>query len=82
MRICHIIVAFVIGNVLHGLPNEPIVKNNLRNRINKFKFGYRWDNIAAAIPTRTKKECMKRYKELVEMVKAKKLAVKTTANPS
>ncbi|XP_041458839.1 dnaJ homolog subfamily C member 2-like [Lytechinus variegatus] len=34
----------------------------------------RWDKIAEAVPTRTKKECMKRYKELVEMVKAKKAA--------
>ena len=34
----------------------------------------RWDQIAACIPTRTKKECMKRYKELVELVKAKKAA--------
>ncbi|XP_070558793.1 dnaJ homolog subfamily C member 2-like [Ptychodera flava] len=34
----------------------------------------RWDRIAEAVPTRTKKECMKRYKDLVEMVKAKKAA--------
>ncbi|KZC11714.1 DnaJ like protein subfamily C member 2 [Dufourea novaeangliae] len=34
----------------------------------------RWDQIAACIPTRTKKECMKRYKELVELIKAKKAA--------
>ncbi|KAL2714303.1 dnaJ subfamily C member 2 isoform X2 [Vespula squamosa] len=34
----------------------------------------RWDQIAACIPTRTKKECMRRYKELVELVKAKKAA--------
>jgi len=34
----------------------------------------RWDRIAESIPSRTKKECMKRYKELVEMVKAKKAA--------
>lgn len=34
----------------------------------------RWDKISEAVPTRTKKECMKRYKELVEMVKAKKAA--------
>ncbi|KYN06829.1 PREDICTED: dnaJ homolog subfamily C member 2 [Cyphomyrmex costatus] len=37
----------------------------------------RWDQIAACIPTRTKKECMKRYKELVELVKAKKAAQMT-----
>ncbi|XP_042907655.1 dnaJ homolog subfamily C member 2 [Parasteatoda tepidariorum] len=34
----------------------------------------RWEKIAACIPHRDKKDCMKRYKELVEMVKAKKAA--------
>lgn len=34
----------------------------------------RWDKIAECIPNRSKKECMKRYKELVETVKAKKAA--------
>lgn len=34
----------------------------------------RWEKIAVAVPGRTKKDCMKRYKELVEMVKAKKAA--------
>ncbi|XP_043279849.1 dnaJ homolog subfamily C member 2 [Venturia canescens] len=34
----------------------------------------RWDQIASCIPTRTKKECMRRYKELVELIKAKKAA--------
>merc|ERR1712019_19594 len=32
----------------------------------------RWDLISKHVSTRTKKECMKRYKELVEMIKAKK----------
>uniref|UniRef100_H2ZMK7 DnaJ homolog subfamily C member 2 n=1 Tax=Ciona savignyi TaxID=51511 RepID=H2ZMK7_CIOSA len=32
----------------------------------------RWDRIADAVTGRSKKECMVRYKELVEMVKAKK----------
>lgn len=32
----------------------------------------RWDKIAEAVASRTKKECMMRYKDLVEMVKAKK----------
>ncbi|XP_078494967.1 dnaJ homolog subfamily C member 2 [Ciona intestinalis] len=32
----------------------------------------RWDRISEAVMERTKKECMIRYKELVEMVKAKK----------
>lgn len=34
----------------------------------------RWDRIAECIPNRSKKDCMKRYKELVETVKAKKAA--------
>ena len=32
----------------------------------------RWDRIAEKVPNRTKKECMKRYKELVELIKSKK----------
>lgn len=34
----------------------------------------RWDRISECIPNRSKKDCMKRYKELVETVKAKKAA--------
>uniref|UniRef100_T1JNI0 DnaJ homolog subfamily C member 2 n=1 Tax=Strigamia maritima TaxID=126957 RepID=T1JNI0_STRMM len=41
----------------------------------------RWDRIAESLPGRSKKDCMKRYKDLVEMVRAKKAvqqnAVKT-----
>ncbi|KAL4704912.1 hypothetical protein ACJJTC_005700 [Scirpophaga incertulas] len=38
----------------------------------------RWEKIAECIPNRTKKDCMKRYKELVELVKAKKQAANLT----
>lgn len=34
----------------------------------------RWEKISDCIPNRSKKDCMKRYKELVELVKAKKQA--------
>lgn len=34
----------------------------------------RWDRIAETIPNRSKKDCMKRYKELCEVVRAKKAA--------
>ncbi|XP_073095075.1 dnaJ homolog subfamily C member 2 isoform X2 [Manis javanica] len=42
----------------------------------------RWEKIAEAVPGRTKKNCMKRYKELVEMVKAKKAAQEQVLNAS
>ena len=42
----------------------------------------RWEKIAEAVPGRTTKDCMKRYKELVEMVKAKKAAQEQVLNAS
>lgn len=39
----------------------------------------RWDRIADCIPARSKKDCMRRYKELVETIKAKKAAQATVA---
>lgn len=35
----------------------------------------RWERIAEAVPNRSKKDCMKRYKELAEIIKAKKAAI-------
>jgi len=34
----------------------------------------RWERISEAVPGKTKKDCMKRYKEIVELLKAKKAA--------
>ncbi|XP_022703001.1 dnaJ homolog subfamily C member 2-like [Varroa jacobsoni] len=39
----------------------------------------RWVKIASVLPNRSKKECMKRYKDLVETVKAKKAAIAASA---
>uniref|UniRef100_A0A915HZK6 Myb-like domain-containing protein n=1 Tax=Romanomermis culicivorax TaxID=13658 RepID=A0A915HZK6_ROMCU len=35
----------------------------------------RWDKVAACLPGRTKKDCVKRYKELAEIVRARKVAL-------
>ena len=34
----------------------------------------RWDRIAECLPSRSRKDCMVRYKELVELIQAKKRA--------
>ncbi|KAE8738433.1 hypothetical protein FOCC_FOCC016084 [Frankliniella occidentalis] len=54
----------------------------LEQALKKFPNGTeeRWDRIAEAVPTRSKKDCMKRYKELVEMVRAKQTAKQSTEN--
>ena len=39
----------------------------------------RWDKIADSIPNRSKKDCMRRYKELAEVVRAKKAAAAQAA---
>ena len=35
----------------------------------------RWEKVAGCLPDRTKKECIKRFKELTELVRAKKAAL-------
>ena len=42
----------------------------------------RWERIAEAVPNRSKKDCMKRYKELAETIKAKKAALAKAAKKS
>ena len=37
----------------------------------------RWDQIAECLSTRSKKECLERYKELARIVQAKKAANKS-----
>ena len=34
----------------------------------------RWDKISSVVPNRSKKDCMKRYKDLAEIIRAKKAA--------
>jgi len=42
----------------------------------------RWDRIAECLPGRSKKDCMKRYKELAEIIRAKKAAQAAAAKKS
>ena len=39
----------------------------------------RWEKISECIPTRSKKDCILRYKELVELIQAKKKAQQKSA---
>merc|ERR1712096_514115 len=40
----------------------------------------RWERISECIPNRSKKDCMKRYKELAELIRAKKAAQAAAAS--
>ncbi|XP_075245703.1 dnaJ homolog subfamily C member 2-like [Convolutriloba macropyga] len=42
----------------------------------------RWEKISEAVPGKSKKDCMKRYKEIVELLKAKKAAQTAKAGAS
>ena len=42
----------------------------------------RWEKISEAVPGKSKKECMKRYKEIVELLKAKKAAAQSKSSVS
>jgi DnaJ family protein C protein 2 len=39
----------------------------------------RWEKISECLPNRSKKDCMRRYKELAELIRAKKAAVAQAA---
>lgn len=59
-------------------------QQQLEQALKRFPAGTdeRWDRIAEAISTRSKKDCMKRYKELAEMVRAKQNAKAGSGNGS
>ena len=40
----------------------------------------RWDLVAECLPSRTKKDCMVRYKELVAVIQSKKKAMEKAAS--
>ena len=40
----------------------------------------RWEKIASCVPNRSKKDCMRRYKELAELIRAKKAAQAAAAS--
>lgn len=42
----------------------------------------RWEKISSCLPNRSKKDCMKRYKELAELIRAKKAAQAAAAAKS
>ncbi|XP_034935079.1 dnaJ homolog subfamily C member 2 [Chelonus insularis] len=56
---------------------QKLLEQALKTYSNITEAHERWDLISNCIPTRTKKECMRRYKELVELIKAKKAAQTT-----
>lgn len=54
---------------------SPEEQKTLEQALKTFPAGVdRWDKIAECIPTRSKKDCIIRYKELVELIQAKKKA--------
>jgi len=59
----------------------PAEQKLLEEALKKFdsKAAERWEKIAGHVGTKTKKECMKRYKELVEKIKAAKAAKAATS---
>eukprot|EP01135_Chromosphaera_perkinsii_P003277 Nk52_evm52s239 gene=Nk52_evmTU52s239 len=59
-------------------PWSPEEQKLLEGALKQFPASHegRWEAIAEAVSTRSKKECMIRYKELAEIVKAKKAATK------
>merc|ERR1719507_1376632 len=61
---------------LNPTPWTPDEQKLLEQALKTFdsKTPERWERISEAVPGRSKKDCMKRYKELAEIVKAKKAA--------
>merc|ERR1712112_74103 len=61
----------------HDSPWSPEEQKLLEQALKTFPSSTpeRWERISEAVPNRSKKDCMKRYKELAELIKAKKAAM-------